>query len=162
MSIYIKLKYRHVHLKDICLKLILISCDPPFKFNSQFGIPHETPRIPNCGIPKIDVFATPQFGIPSFGIPSFGIPGVNQLWLSLPQFPPFSAIIILNKIVAVIAKVDCRVFCHINSLGDKISNTAAPIQPNPFWFWEKYIYIILQSAQRVEHCRFKHCRLSIS
>ena len=40
--------------------------------------------------------------------------------------------------VAVTAKVDCRVFCHINSLGDKISNTAAPIQPNPFWFWEKY------------------------
>ena len=36
----------------------------------------------------------------------------------------------------MIAKVDCRVFCHINSLGDKIS-TAAPIQPNPFWFWEK-------------------------
>ena len=29
--------------------------------------------------------------------------------------------------VAVIVKVDCRVFCHINSLGDKISNTAAPI-----------------------------------
>ena len=62
-----------MHLKDICLKLILISCDPP----SQFGIPHETPRIPNCGIPKIDVFGTPRFGIPSFGIPSFGIPGVN-------------------------------------------------------------------------------------
>ena len=40
--------------------------------------------------------------------------------------------------MAVIAKVDCRVFCHINSLGDKISNTAAPIQPNSFWFWEKY------------------------
>ena len=50
----------------------------------------------------------------------------------------FSAIIILSKIVAVIAKVDCRVFCHINSLGEKISNIAAPIQPNPFWFWEKY------------------------
>ena len=26
------------------------------------------------------------------------------------------------------------VFCHINSLGDKISNTAATIQPNPFGF----------------------------
>ena len=50
----------------------------------------------------------------------------------------FSAIIILSKIVAVIAKVDCRVFCHINSLGDELSNTAALIQPNPFWFWEKY------------------------
>ena len=50
----------------------------------------------------------------------------------------FSAMINLSKIVAVIAKVDCRVFCHINSLGDKIGNTAAPIQPNPFWFWEKY------------------------
>ena len=34
------------------------------------------------------------------------------------------------------AKFDCRVFCHINSLEDKISNTAATIQPNPFWFWE--------------------------
>ena len=53
-------------------------------------------------------------------------------------FNYFSAIIILSKIVAVIAKVNCRVFCHINSLGDKISNTAATIQPNPFWFWEKY------------------------
>ena len=52
-------------------------------------------------------------------------------------------IIILSKIVAVIAKVDCRVFCHINSLRDKISNTAAQIQPNPFWFWEKYIYIFI-------------------
>ena len=33
----------------------------------------------------------------------------------------------------MIGKVDCRVFCHIkfNFLGDKISNTAAPIQPNP-------------------------------
>ena len=40
--------------------------------------------------------------------------------------------------MAVKAKDDCRVFCYINSLGDKISNTAAPIQPNPFWFWEKY------------------------
>ena len=63
----------------------------------------------------------------------------SQLWLSLPLgFHYFLAIIILSKIVAVIAKVDCRVFCHINSLGDKISNTAAPIQPNSFWFWEKY------------------------
>ena len=46
--------------------------------------------------------------------------------------------IILGKIVAVIAKFNCRVFCHINSLEDKISNNAATIQPNPFWFWEKY------------------------
>ena len=46
--------------------------------------------------------------------------------------------IYLYKIVAVIAKDDCRVFSYINSLGDKISNTAALIQPNPFWFWEKY------------------------
>ena len=45
--------------------------------------------------------------------------------------------------VAVIGKVDCRVFCHINCLGDKISNTAAPIQPNPFWFWENYLFIII-------------------
>ena len=35
----------------------------------------------------------------------------SQLWLSLPLgFHYFSAIIILSKIVAVIAKVDCRVF----------------------------------------------------
>ena len=47
--------------------------------------------------------------------------------------------------VAVIAKIDCRVFCHINCLGDKISNTAAQIQPNPFWFWEKFLYIPLIS-----------------
>ena len=40
--------------------------------------------------------------------------------------------------VAVIGKVDCHVFCHINPLEDKMSNTAASIQPNPFWFWEKY------------------------
>ena len=53
-------------------------------------------------------------------------------------FHYFFAIVNLSKTVAVIAKVDCRVFCHINCLGDKISNTAAPIQPNPFWFWEKY------------------------
>ena len=43
--------------------------------------------------------------------------------------------------VAVIAKVDCRVFCHIDSLGDGVGGAAAPIQPNPFWFWEKYMYI---------------------
>ena len=43
--------------------------------------------------------------------------------------------------VAVIGKFDCRIFCHINSLEDKISNTAATIQPNPFWFWEKYCNI---------------------
>ena len=30
-------------------------------------------------------------------------------------FHYFSAIIILSKIVAVIARVDCRVFCHISS-----------------------------------------------
>ena len=35
----------------------------------------------------------------------------SQLWLSLPLgFHYFSAIIILSEIVAVIAKVDCRVF----------------------------------------------------
>ena len=46
----------------------------------------------------------------------------------------------IAETVAVIAKDDCRVFCYINSLGDKINNTAAPIQPNPFWFWEKCTY----------------------
>ena len=40
-------------------------------------------------------------------------------------FHYFSAILNLSKTVAVIAKVDCRVVRHINSLGDKISNTAA-------------------------------------
>ena len=34
--------------------------------------------------------------------------------------------------VAVMDKFDCRVFCHINSLEDKISDSAATIQPNPF------------------------------
>ena len=53
--------------------------------------------------------------------------------------------------VAVIAKVDCRVFCHINCLGDKISNTAAPIQPNPFWFWEN-IYIYFSQNQKGFGC----------
>ena len=49
-------------------------------------------------------------------------------------FQYFSVITMLSKIVAVIAKFDCRVFCHISSLGDKISNTAATIQPNLFGF----------------------------
>ena len=43
-------------------------------------------------------------------------------------FHYFSTIINLSKTVAAIAKVDCRVFCHINSLGDKLSNTAAPME----------------------------------
>ena len=59
--------------------------------------------------------------------------------VSQPLIPLlFAVMIIFSKIVAVIAKFDCHVFCHINSLEDKISNTAATIQPNPFWFWEKY------------------------
>ena len=33
-------------------------------------------------------------------------------------------------------------FFYINSLGDKISNTAAPIQRNPFWFWENLIIYV--------------------
>ena len=49
--------------------------------------------------------------------------------------------------VAVIGKFDCRVFCHISSLGDKISNTAASIQPNPFWFWEN-IFIFFPKPKR--------------
>ena len=69
-------------------------------------------------------------------------------------FHYFSAIIILSKIVAVIAKVDCRVFCHINSLGDKISNTAAPIQPNPFWFWEKYSNMV-NPAKKLFHSLYR-------
>ena len=36
--------------------------------------------------------------------------------------------------MAVIGKFYCRVFCHINPLGDKISNTAATKQPNLFGF----------------------------
>ena len=51
--------------------------------------------------------------------------------------------------VAVTAKVDCRVFCHINSLGDKISNTAAQTQPNPFWFWDVVIYRHRNLANKV-------------
>ena len=41
----------------------------------------------------------------------------------------------------MIGKFDCRVFCHISSLGDKISNTAATIQPNLFGFG-KIAYMI--------------------
>ena len=40
----------------------------------------------------------------------------------------------------MIGKFDCRVFWHINSLGDKISNTAAIIQPNPFGFGKIHVY----------------------
>ena len=54
--------------------------------------------------------------------------------------------------VAVIAKFDCRVFCHINSFKDKISNTAATIQPNPFWFWEKYEYIDVYFSLGIRAC----------
>ena len=46
----------------------------------------------------------------------------------------------------MISKFYCRVFCHINSLGDKISNTAATKQPNLFGFG-KIVYIH-QRAQR--------------
>ena len=42
--------------------------------------------------------------------------------------------------MAVIAKFDSRVFCHINSLEDKISNTAATIQLNLFGLGEINIY----------------------
>ena len=42
----------------------------------MFGIPHETPGVPNCGIPKIAAFGIPKFGIPALGTPPFGIPGV--------------------------------------------------------------------------------------
>ena len=38
----------------------------------------------------------------------------------------------------MIGKFDCRVFCHISSLGDKISNTAATIQPNLFGFGKNF------------------------
>ena len=63
---------------------------------------------------------------------------VNFGYQPLIPLPVFLVIIALSKIVAVIAKIDCHVFCHIKSLEEKISNTAASIQPNPFWFWEKY------------------------
>ena len=44
----------------------------------------------------------------------------------------------------MIGKFYCRVFCHIISLGDKISNTAATIQPNPFGFGKNFtVYIAL-------------------
>ena len=59
----------------------------------------------------------------------------SQICLSQPLIPVLVIInIISSKIVAVIGKFDCRDFCHINSLRDKISNTAATIQPNPFGF----------------------------
>ena len=68
--------------------------------------------------------------------------------------------------MAVIAKVDCRVFCHINSLGDKISNTAAPIQPNPFWFWEKYqcffihVFCELHVSKSVKVLKSRHVKVN--
>ena len=76
-------------------------------------------------------------------------------------FHYFFAIVNLSKTVAVIAKVDCRVFYHINCLGDKISNTAAPIQPNPFWFWEK-LFIYLSTVIHISTvihtgCPKSHC-----
>ena len=67
--------------------------------------------------------------------------------------------------MAVIAKFDCRVFCHINSLEDKISNTAATIQPNPFWFWENIIYILLggpdNSGTRNHHLAIVYMKLAL-
>ena len=53
-------------------------------------------------------------------------------------FHYFSAILNLSKTVAVIAKVDCRVVRLINSLGDKISNTAALYNQILFGFGKKY------------------------
>ena len=55
----------------------------------------------------------------------------------------------------MIGKFDCRVFCHINSLEDKISNTAATIQPNPFWFWENISYHFLNL--KIVHFIYRLC-----
>ena len=38
----------------------------------------------------------------------------------------------------------------MNSLEDKISNTAATIQPNPFWFWEKLFDKSFKSNQNLK------------
>ena len=45
----------------------------------------------------------------------------------------------------MIGKFYCRVFCHINSLGDKISNTGATKQPNLFGFGKNYHQHIMVS-----------------
>ena len=55
----------------------------------------------------------------------------------------------------MIAQFNCRDFCHINSLEDKISNTAATIQPNPFWFWEIICFSQLSSKSRNSWAVFK-------
>ena len=58
----------------------------------------------------------------------------------------------------MIAKDDCRDFCYINSLGDKISNTAALIQPNPFWFWEK---LFLSNSKSGNHPHKSKASISV-
>ena len=50
----------------------------------------------------------------------------------------------------MIGKFYCRVFCHIISLGDKISNTAATMQPNPFGFGKNEFILIFISVQDAE------------
>ena len=52
----------------------------------------------------------------------------------------------------MIGKFDCRVFCHINSLGDKISNTAATIQPNPFGFGKNLIKTVFPQIYTSNFC----------
>ena len=46
--------------------------------------------------------------------------------------------------MAVNAQFFSAAFFYISFLKDANTshNTAATIQPNPFWFWEKYLYII--------------------
>ena len=59
----------------------------------------------------------------------------------------------------MIGKFDCRVFCHISSLGDKISNTAATIQPNLFGFGKSTICFKLAkitNGNDLENSKYGH------
>ena len=61
----------------------------------------------------------------------------SQIWLSMPRTCLKLSRLRNTGISGCDSQIWLPRFCHINSLEDKISNTAATIQPNPFWFWEK-------------------------
>ena len=62
----------------------------------------------------------------------------SQLWLSLPRSCSKLWWLRNTGISGCDSQSWLPRFCHISFLEDKISNTDASMQPNPFWFWEKY------------------------
>ena len=69
----------------------------------------------------------------------------SQIWLSLPRTCSKLSWLRSTGISGCDSQMWLPRFCHINSLEDKISNTAATIQPNPFWFWENQsIYLCMR------------------